>query len=335
MMKAILTFGSWLFLALCNIVSPPETALIAGRQAAAKPGEREGHCLVYDGQRRQVILLDGYQPPDLPERGEVWSWDGRQWHLIPGTGPAARSLSGAVFDSRRKKIVEFGGVGNSGYDDTKGDTWEWDGKNWRQMTDTGIGTRDHHAMAYDAVRGKTVLYGGQHADRSWAKDTWEWDSKQWTKFAVPGPGGRVHAAMAYDGKRKKVILFGGGTEDGRARNDTWEWDGRAWHKLSDDGPPPRSHHRLAFDSRAGVMLLYGGNGVRPPNMLGLSVLADMWQWDGQHWAEIKATGPGKRLLHAMVYDEARGKLVLYGGGNGRKSLADTWEWDGRQWKQIK
>jgi len=338
-MKIIFTLSIVLLLLLFNSASQTRMAASAQRveaqQTAAKPSAREGHCLVYDEQQRKVILLDGYQPPYTPERGEVWSWDGKQWSLIPGSGPAARSLSGAVYDSRRQKVVEFGGVGNSGYEDTKGDTWEWDGKSWRQMTDPSVGTRDHHSMAYDAARGKTVMYGGQNSNRSWAKDTWEWDGVKWTKFAVPGPGGRIHSAMAYDSKRQKVFLFGGSSEDGRSHNDTWEWDGAAWRKLSDEGPPPRSHHRMAFDSRAGVMLLYGGDGVRTSDMGGLNVLADMWSWDGKSWTEIKTTGPGKRLLHAMAYDAARGKLVFYGGEDGRKLFDDTWEWDGQQWAQIK
>jgi hypothetical protein len=71
--------------------------------------------------------------------------------LLPGSGPAARSLCGAVFDSRRRKIITFGGVANRGYEDLKGDTWEWDGKSWQQMADTSVGTRDHHVMAYDGA----------------------------------------------------------------------------------------------------------------------------------------------------------------------------------------
>ena len=338
-MKVTFTLSTVLLFSLFNSVSQARIAAadhsVATQPDAVKPSAREGHCLVYDEKRRRVILLDGYQPPHQPELGEVWSWDGKRWELLPGSGPAARSLSGAVYDSRRQKIVEFGGVGNIGYEDLKGDTWEWNGQSWRQMTDVGAGTRDHHSMAYDAARRKTVMYGGQNTNRSWAKDTWEWDGVKWTKIFAPGPGGRAHSAMAYDSRRKKVLLFGGQGEDGRPHNDTWEWDGSAWRKVSDEGPPPRSHHRMAFDSRAGVMLLYGGVGVRTAGASGLNVLADMWSWDGKSWTEIKTTGPGKRLLHAMAYDAARGRLVLYGGDDGRRLFDDTWEWDNKQWMKIK
>jgi hypothetical protein len=302
---------------------------------AAKPSPREGHCLVYDDVHHRVILLDGYQKPYQPERGEVWSWDGKRWELIPGSGPSARSLSGAAFDSHRKRIVLYGGIGNEGAKDLRGDIWEWDGKGWLQKSDTGGGTRDHHVMAYDAARRKTVMYGGQISNRTWATDTWEWDGMKWTRIVTAGPGGRTHFAMVYDSKRKKIVLFGGLGEDRKYHNDTWTWDGKIWQKISEEGPPPRARHRMAFDSRAGVMLLFGGDGVKAPGERDFNVLQDTWAWDGRRWTEIKAGGPGKRFMHAMTYDSARNRIVLYGGSDGHQTFDDTWKWDGKQWMQVR
>jgi len=324
----ILTIGL-----LTLITASPQLAQT--QQTPAKPGARVGHCLVYDEQRHKVILLDGYQPPDQPERGELWSWDGKRWESISGRGPTARSLSGAVYDSRRKAIVEFGGVGNRGYEDLRADTWEFDRKGWHEMTDVSVGSRDHHVMVYDPARGRTVMYGGQTSTRSWATSTWEWDGARWTRFDVPGPGGRVHFAMVYDSKRKRVVLFGGFGDDNHYHNDTWEWDGASWKKLSSEGPQPRARHRMAFDKRAGVIVLYGGDGVKAQPGQGFRVLDDMWTWDGSRWTQVQTPGPGKRFMHAMAYDPRRGKVVLYGGGSGAKSLDDTWEWDGKQWSEIK
>ncbi|NTV62184.1 MAG: hypothetical protein HGA65_01435 [Oscillochloris sp.] len=37
----------------------------------------------------------------------------------------------------------------------------------------------------------------------------------------------------------------------------------------------------------------------------------------------------------MVYDEARGQVVLFGGrGYGGEYLNDTWTWDGNSWTQL-
>jgi cysteine-rich repeat protein len=44
--------------------------------------------------------------------------------------------------------------------------------------------------------------------------------------------------------------------------------------------------------------------------------------------------PNKRDSHALVYDGARRKVVMYGGWTADGNLADTWEWDGISWTQI-
>jgi hypothetical protein len=310
---------------------------VAGQQTSAKPGPRGVPSLVYNEQLRRVILLDGYYPAIQPELSELWGWDGLRWERIPGVGPPARYVSSAAYDSRRKRIVSYGGrVGKK--EEIKGDTWEWDGKGWQQMAGTGPGRRDHHALAYDAARGRTVLFGGGTFPRTspWVTDTWEWDGVKWTQAATQGPVGRV-APLVYDSRRKQVVLFGGvGESPGAGQpqphfNDTWVWDGKNWRKVSEAGPPARARHALAFDRRAGVVLLYGGS-VDGSRIL----FDDMWQWEGKRWTEIRLTGPtpGKRAIHVMTYDAARGKTVLY-GGTGQKVLDDTWEWDGKQWAQIK
>lgn len=37
------------------------------------------------------------------------------------------------------------------------DTWEWDGKEWTQMADTGPAARGEAAVAFDSKRGQVVL----------------------------------------------------------------------------------------------------------------------------------------------------------------------------------
>ncbi|MGH7599256.1 MAG: Kelch repeat-containing protein [bacterium] len=294
--ETIFTVATVLLFLFSNATTQPTMATsvspIDRQQTAMKPSARGGHCFVYDEQLRKVMLLDGYPLPAQPKLGEVWAWDGKRWELIPGSGPAARFLGGAVYDSRRKKIVLYGGVGGSSSPDQPqpmyNDTWEWDGKSWRQMTDISAGTRNHHAMAYGEARGRNVLFGGASSHTlppeswEWASDTWEWDGMKWTPIATPGPSGRVHFAMANDSKRKKVILFGGRDKDEKRYNDTWAWDGKTWEKISNEGPP-RSNHRMAFDRRAGVILLYGGDEGMTETSSGrrFIVREDMWQWDGK------------------------------------------------------
>jgi len=54
------------------------------------------------------------------------------------------------------------------------DTWEWDGSQWVQRTPaTSPPPRwGGHAMAYDSLRGRVVLFGGSNGYNSYLGDTW-------------------------------------------------------------------------------------------------------------------------------------------------------------------
>ncbi|MDP3244850.1 MAG: MopE-related protein, partial [bacterium] len=120
------------------------------------------------------------------------------------------------YDSQAGKVVLFGGWGGGSY---FGDTWEWNGTTWTQVSSTGPAPRVNHAMAYDSQRQKTVLFGGR--DGSLKGDTWEWNGTTWTQVSTTGPLPRNDHAMAYDSQRGKVVLFGG--YDGGYPGDTWEY----------------------------------------------------------------------------------------------------------------
>ena len=312
-------------------------AVLAVRQVVAQPGPRSQPILLFHDSLRKIVLLDGTYPAVQPDRSEIWTWDGRDWALIPSAGPPGRYASAAAYDAKRDRIVSYSGrVGRQ--ERITPDTWEWDRHTWTEMRDTSAGARDHHAMASDAARGRIVMFGGGPFPRRpgpWATDTWEWDGLAWRQVATVGPLGRV-SAMVYDAARRHVLMFGGvGAPAGEQRDqpdygDTWAWDGTSWRKLSDAGPSPRNRHAMAFDRKAGVVLLYGGEA-------GKQQLDDMWQWDGRLWTQIPLSGltPGKRSLHAMAHDPIRGRTVLFGGNNDGRVVDDTWEWDGRRWLRVR
>ncbi len=183
--------------------------------------------------------------------------------------------------------------------------------------------RNHPAAAYDAGRGRAVLFGGVGASRF--GDTWEWDGARWRQRMVEGPQARAAAAMVYDPRRRHTLLFGGGAASG-ALGDTWIWDGITWTRLSVDGPEPRACHRMVYDSRRNRVVLYGGSGGA-----GKARLTDTWEWDGAAWRRVATEGPPGSCFHAMAYDEKRGRVVAFGG---RGDDGGTWEWDGRSWVRV-
>lgn len=185
--------------------------------------------------------------------------------------------------------------------------------------------RDKHAMTYDPVQKKVVLFGGYSSDdASNVKDTWVWDGKKWAKASSAGPSARAGAAMAYDPILNKSVLFGG-SHDEQALNDTWTWDGIKWKIVSKTGPLPRFEHAMAYFGKHKKILLFGGynNGD----------YSDTWEWTGTKWTQIGLDLIGRRKA-AMAYDKKRSRMVLFGGNSGASFLGDTWEFDGKAWKKV-
>jgi hypothetical protein len=138
--------------------------------------------------------------------------------------------------------------------------------------------------------------------------------------------------MAYDPDRRMTILFGGnGLGNNSFFNDTWEYDGYQWmQQFPSQSPPPRNGAAMAYDAQGKRMILFGGYnrfGSQP-------FLDDTWEYVEGEWRQLDPSRrPPARETAQMVYDKARGRLVLFGGGQNAGSVvyADTWEWDGENW----
>jgi hypothetical protein len=211
-----------------------------------------------------------------------------------------------------------------------GDTWMWNGEDWTQVADGGP-ERINHAMAFDAMRGRVVLFGGAANFPSTLQvlnDTWKWAGQDWTQRADTGPAGRHLHVMAFDAARGVVVLFGGADETGQqSYGDTWEWNGITWTQASSFGATPSTGAALAYKDK--TTALFGGieSLSGDPRR---SLFGDTWEWDGKHWSLRQHLGPRARWRHALVFDSGRGRLVLFGGFSSLEpdpssALGDTWE----------
>ena len=102
-----------------------------------------------------------------------------------------------------------------------------------------------------------------------------------------------------------------------------------WTQLAPASSPiPRTSHAMAYDTTRQRVVLFGG--------MGGGLLGDTWEWDGFTWLpwtpSMPWVGPSVRYSHAMAYDAARQKVVLFGGTGGGYH-GDTWQWDGTNWIQ--
>jgi len=110
--------------------------------------------------------------------------------------------------------------------------------------------------------------------------------------------------------------------------------GYQWAKIeTQPSPAPRRGTAMAYDSDLQKVILFGGF-----NYDTRIIYNDTWSWDGKEWKEIpieQNKRPEKRFMFSMVYDSARKKIVMYGGGDVNKWIGydQTWEFDGKQWSK--
>jgi len=180
-------------------------------------------------------------------------------------------------------------------------------------------------MAYDRLRGMTVMYGGQGEVGDNPTDTWELEQVRWRlRSPSENPGIRSNHSMANDAERGESVLFGG-ERSGLPLSDTWIWANGAWSQRPVAGPSARNYTAMAYDWGRHVVVLFGGLGLDGER-------ADTWEWNGTEWTERQIPGPAARHGHAMTYDFARRTVVIFGGSAGAR-LDDMWEFDGVAWRQ--
>ena len=238
--------------------------------------------------------------------------------------PSPRTDHAMAYDMDREEVVLFGGLAQD-RSERLGDTWIWNGSEWRLAATEGPGARWQHQMAYDVKRKKIVLYGNFD---SLKRDTWEWDGSQWTQANSGNSVLYVEAghAMTYDPMRQQVILFGGFLRhyEGIAYSySTCGWDGSTWKLIDLNGPEIQYGYALVNNINQGkTYLLSGMDDFK------------MWLWDGDVWdSEIQTPLPTTTSFEA-VYDLSRNKMVIFGGIRNEEKIDETWEWDGAEWTQI-
>ena len=257
---------------------------------------------------------------------DTWEWDGDGWIQVADTGPESMIYAGLAFDSVRNVAVLF----TQNTAGTVWETWEWDGA-WTQIEDTGPQTNQAaFQLVYDAAREVTLLEGGAVAGAMGGYTpvgTWQWDGTSWTQVADTGAPARLLGGLAYDANRERVVLFGGANLDYTYETDTWEWDGNDWEQVTNIGPPARLAHGMTGTS--GDTLLFGG--VSDASPTDTNQFRDTWTWDGTHWHQRQDMGPSPRWVMPLVWDSARERGVIFGGGHvppGQPNyilLGDTWE----------
>ncbi len=307
---------------------------LARALAASAYDARRGVWVVFGGRggATGTQLLD-----------DTWEWNGHGWTRVvlsdpEGDGnPGIREGAAMAYDAARGTVILFGGLFADTQNRFQGETWEYNGESWRRLSTTGATCRAFHAMAYDEVTRRVVLFGGLVGNASCSgpgnerQDTWAWNGTSWAPVTVatPPPVRQRHAMATFPGTNRIVLV--GGLTAGVARNDTWEFTGAGWTQVTGAGTPG-ARYGTALTAQVGVqgnspqLLLGGGTD-------GTTVLADVWRYNGTTWTVVVPTDPeadgnaSAREGHVMAWDLARREAVFFGGRNGAVYLDDTWGFD--------
>lgn len=284
--------------------------------------DAERGVLVAFGQRDYYTTAKPLPPTDTYEYANG-TW---KRFAADAAGPTSRSGHAMAYDPVRKKVVLFGGA-ERGYTQHVDDTWEWDGASWTSITPAAgsdvPSPRAHHAMIFDPVRGKVVLFGGGGSSQGtpvWSNELFTFDGIRWVKETPAGtpPEPRTGAAMAFDETLGRIVIFGGTGEPATSSGnypqfgDTWAWDGARWDRIAQGGPDARVHAAMSFDPEIGHVLLSAGKiGSGRTVQYG----TDLWRLDGNRWREVKdIRGPGlpRCYQHTMLFDTTRRATLVYG-----------------------
>ena len=190
------------------------------------------------------------------------------------------------------------------------------------------------AMAFDPVRGRTVLFGGFGEQGNDLADTWEWDGRRWRRVEVLGgvPTARSGHGLVFSDPAEAVLLFGGGFGD-RVLRDLWSFDGVRWTRLG-EGPADIGGYsaQSAFDSSRRRLVVFGGC----RDVACADLASGTWVWDGQGWRRLEPRGtepPARR--GGCLAPLADGTMLLVGGEEARNALATTsWVLDGDTWSEV-
>ncbi len=300
------------------------------------------------------LSIQIWSPASSYDTGPQTAWGGRasatlasatfSWaQANPAMSPSGRQYAAMAYDAATRQMVLFsGGIGGGGPQSP--DTWIWNGTNWSQATPRiSPSAREGAVLAYDGATRQLVLFGGETGTNSGLlSDTWTWDGANWIQLdPATSPPARYAASMTYDPATRQLVLFGGfGAADNSDNlNDTWTWNGTDWtpeHPAT--SPAARVNAGLAYNPHDAGIVLYGGTGPSPFGQAAppSDFFSDTWLWNGTDWIqEHPVTSPPARTNVCLVYDQAAGQDILFGGiGSDGSSLGDTWAWDGSTWNQI-
>jgi len=185
------------------------------RNPSSYPSPRGDFGIVFDSKRNVTVLFGGHID-NVGEISETWEYNYSldSWvNVTTNNSPPAVKNVGLAFDSKRGKVVMFGGESAATFFN---ETWEYDGTDWTNVTGSQAPHgRSYPPMVYDSLRDKVVLFGGYPDDTSsytYEDEIWDYDpdDHSWHLIRdVTIPNHQISQALAFDSYHNVTIIFGG------------------------------------------------------------------------------------------------------------------------------
>lgn len=158
---------------------------------STSPSARGGASLADDQADGYVVMFGGtsdYQC--VCGLGDTWKYSAGQWsQLSPSSVPSSRYTYSFAYDPAISAVLFFGGWNaNGGCGNNVGDTWEFAGGSWTELSPSlSPSPRQGAAMDYDPNVGGALLFGGTNGTCGVSptiySDTWTFGQS----IAVPSP----------------------------------------------------------------------------------------------------------------------------------------------------
>jgi hypothetical protein len=295
--------------------------------AAGGPGNRYAHAAVYDAANDRLVVFGGIDGAGAA-KNDAWALSlgaTPAWTLIAATGtpPSTRFGAGALYDRARQRMVLFGG--GTGVPN-QNDTWTLSlglTPAWTKLVPTGPPQgRQFHTVSYDPIGDRLLAFGGSSGPI--LSDTWALALDAPVAWVpLSGTRRKGHSGV-FDSARSRMVVFGG--ENGVTLNDAWELSLGVlptWSRLAPTGTTPtRTLHGAIYETRRDRMIVFGGRGTTTP-------VNDTWEltFSGElAWHPVLPVGtpPSPREDVAVIYDEPRGRMIVFGGADLGGVYNDVW-----------
>jgi len=235
--------------------------------SSTSPPALVGAAMAWDPVAEKLLLYGGGTTFKANLTSDTWNFDGSDWvKLSPGQNPGTLKDHRMVTDTKRKRIVLFGGIDGEvvNVSITASDlVGEWDSGNWIFQNRTSKpSARRSFGMAYDSIRNLTVVtYGVSARGTKKSADTWKWNGSVWDNniFLDPKPQARGRLQLVENPNTGRMMLYGGEVAQASPGHtvETWEFFGPAIAEASPfgsgcpgtNGLVPRIRRRLGENSR--------------------------------------------------------------------------------------